>query len=193
MATLSLLPVWGFMYVQGVKPDAKEVGGPLGDGAEVYSSCSSCHGAAGGGGVGRPLNEGVLFKTFPHFEDQLNLIYTGSQAYIDIGIPYGDPAVGHLGYNGAVMPAQGTGLSEAQILAVACHERYTLGGVSPTDPEWAEEFEKWCAEDSEIYLGLEDGSLTFENLHEEIEDTLLVGVEARPGLGAGDEAPLSAG
>ncbi len=181
MATLSLLPIWGFMYVQGVKPDKQHVGGPLGDGAEVYASCATCHGAAGGGGVGRPFTAGASFITFPHIEDQLNLVYTGSKAFADAGLGYyGDASVQHLFYNGAYMPAQGAGLSEAQILAVVCHERYDLGVVSPTDPKWAEEFEKWCSEESEIYVGLEDGSLTFENLHEEVEGVLPIGVEPRP-------------
>ena len=187
MATLSLLPIWGFMYVQGVKPQAKEVGGPLGDGAEVYNSCATCHGAAGGGGVGRSFNAGSVFTTFPHIEDQLNLVYVGSKAFADADLgPYGDPAVGHLGYNGAYMPAQGTGLSEAQILAVVCHERYDLGGVSPTDPEWAEEYELWCSEESEIYLGLEDGSITFDNITDEVEGVLPIGTTARPGTPAGE-------
>jgi hypothetical protein len=200
MATLSLLPIWGFMYVQGVKPQAKEVHGPLGDGVEVYTSCSTCHGAAGGGGVGRPFIEGSVERTFPHIEDQLNLVYVGSKAYADAGVgAYGDPAAGHTpgSYNGSFMPAQGTGLSEAQILAVVCHERYDLGGVSPTDPAWATEFDTWCAEGSEIYAGLEDGSLTFDNLHDEVEGVLPVGTEPRPGTPAGaaagsDAAPVAA-
>ncbi|MEO7398406.1 MAG: c-type cytochrome [Ilumatobacteraceae bacterium] len=188
MATLSLLPLWGFMYVQGVKPPAERVGGPLGDGAGVFASCATCHGATGGGGVGRPFLAGQSVKTFPHIEDQLNLVYVGSKAFADANLgPYGDPSVGHApgSYNGSYMPAQGTGLSEAQILAVVCHERYRLGGVATADPAFAEEFTKWCAEDSEIYAGLEDGSLTFDNLHEEAEAVLPVGTEARPGTPAG--------
>lgn len=185
MATLSLLPIWGFMYVQGVKPQAKEVSGPLGDGAGVYASCATCHGAAGGGGVGRSFNNGDAMTTFPHIEDQLNLVYVGSQAFADAGLKfYGDPSVGHLGYNGAYMPAQGTGLSEAQILAVVCHERYDLGGISPTDEKWAAEFDLWCSPESAIYAGLESGSYTFENLHEKVEGVLPIGVDARPATAA---------
>ncbi len=187
MATLSLLPIWGFMYVQGVKPEAKEVSGPLGDGAEVYASCATCHGAAGGGGVGRPFTEAKSFQTFPHIEDQLNLVYTGSKAFADANLgPYGDASLGHLGYNGAYMPAQGAGLSEAQILAVVCHERYELGGVEPTDPEWAEEFELWCSPESEIYLGLEDGSITFDNITDMVDGVLPIGTVARLGTPAGE-------
>ncbi|HRE03379.1 MAG TPA: hypothetical protein PLV68_18935, partial [Ilumatobacteraceae bacterium] len=104
MATIGLLPVWGFMYVQGVKPAEKHVSGPLAEGTTIYSaSCSTCHGATGGGGVGRPFTEGHAATTFPHIEDQLNLVYVGTQGYIDANLAsYGDPNVGHLTYNGAL-------------------------------------------------------------------------------------------
>ena len=186
MATLSLLPIWGFMYVQGVKPQAKVVHGPIGDGKQVYSSCASCHNADGSGGVGRPFVNGAVLKTFPHIEDQLNLVYTGSKAYKDTNIgPYGDPAVGHLGYNGAFMPAQGTGLSQAQILAVVCHERYDLGGADPASPKYSAEYTKWCAADSAIYAGLKDGSLNFDNLATKVKGTLEIGIKPRKGTPAG--------
>jgi hypothetical protein len=190
MATLSLLPIWGFMYVQGVKPDAKVIHGPLGDGAEVFNQagCASCHGAKGEGGVGRPFVGGDAVKTFPHIEDQINLVWVGSAAYRDAGLPsYGDPSVGHLGYNGSYMPSQkAAGLTPAEVLAVVCHERYTLGGIQTDDADFAEEFEKWCGEGSEIYAGLEDGSLTFDNLADKVEGVLPVGSQARPGTPAGE-------
>jgi len=188
MATLSLLPIWGFMYIQGLKPEAVVVAGPVGDGQKLFSSCASCHASDGSGGVGRPFINGSVQKTFPHIEDQLNLVYVGSQAYRDSGVgPYGDPSVGHLGYNGSYMPAQKENLTQAQILAVVCHERYDLGGVDPSDPKWAAEYTKWCSEDSAVYAGLKDGSLTFDNLHDKVKDTLTVGTVPRPGT------PASAG
>ncbi|HRE03378.1 MAG TPA: hypothetical protein PLV68_18930, partial [Ilumatobacteraceae bacterium] len=82
------------------------------------------------------------------------------------------------------MPPQASGLNQAQILAVVCHERYDLGGISPTDPDFADEFELWCSPESEIYLGLQDGSLTFDNLHEQVEGVLPVLTTARPGTPA---------
>jgi hypothetical protein len=189
MATLSLLPIWGFLYVQGLKPEAKVVAGPIGAGQQAYSGCSTCHGATGGGGVGRSFQNGSLEKTFPHIEDQLNLVYVGSQAYRDAGIgPYGAPSVGHLGFNGSFMPAQKSNLTEAQILGVVCHERYDLAGVDPEDPKWAAEYEKWCSEDSAIYAGLEDGSITFDNVAEKFPDTFTVGTVPRQGHEA-DETP----
>ena len=77
-----------------------------------------------------------------------------------------------------IMPAQGLteggGLTDAEILAVVCHERYTLGGADPT-AEYLAEYAKWCSPESEIYLGLEAGTYTFENLGD-IEGTFPVGI-----------------
>jgi mono/diheme cytochrome c family protein len=60
MATLSLMPVWGFMYVRALTDGGEVSAGPLGEGAEVYNNCASCHGAAGGGGVGYAFAEGEV-------------------------------------------------------------------------------------------------------------------------------------
>ena len=80
MATLSLLPLWGFLYAIALKPAEKVVEGPLAVGSQVYGGCAGCHGAAGQGGAGRILHQGEVMKTFPHIEDMLNFVYTGSQA-----------------------------------------------------------------------------------------------------------------
>jgi hypothetical protein len=69
MATLSLLPVWGFLYVLAIKPTEKTVEGPIAKGIEVWGGCAGCHGAAGQGGAGRVLYQGEALKTFPHIED----------------------------------------------------------------------------------------------------------------------------
>lgn len=189
MATLSLLPIWGFMYVQGVKPQAKTAHGPLGDGVGVYSAnCSTCHNPDGSGNLGRPFVGGASQQTFPHIEDQLNLVYTGSKAFADAGLPfYGDESLKHLGYNGAYMPKFGGTISDADILAAVCHERFDLGGVETDSPEWAEEYELWCSPESEVYLGLEEGTFTFKDVHEKVEGVLPVGTEPRPATPAGTE------
>jgi mono/diheme cytochrome c family protein len=192
MATLSLLPIWGFMYVQGLKPQLHEATGPIADGVVVYAGCATCHGSTGAGGVGRPFIGGSLQKTFPHIEDQLNLVYTGSQAYKDSGVgPYGDASLGHLGFNGNFMPLQGTkkggALTDAQILAVVCHERYDLAGADPTSTQWAAEYTLWCSPDSKIYAALKGGSATFDNLDSvfKADKVLPVGTAPRPGTPAG--------
>ena len=86
--------------------------------------------------AGRPLADGEVNKTFPHIEDQLRFVYFGTEGYNLAGVTsYGDPnreggahATGSFG----LMPAWGTGaggdLTDAEILAVVCHERYGFDG-----------------------------------------------------------------
>jgi hypothetical protein len=171
MSTLALMPLILFMYVRGLTPQEAEASGPTAAGAELYGACASCHAADGSGGAGRPINNGDLQLTFPKIEWQLNFVYTGSQVHA--GEVYGDPAREggpHIGlqFNGAAMPQQGSAaggaLTDAEILAVVCHERYDLAGApDPTDEAWAEEYTRWCSPESAIYAGLEDGSLTFDS------------------------------
>lgn len=182
MATLSLLPIWAFMYVLSVTEGEETVAGPLGVGAEVYSSaCASCHLANGQGGAGRPLWQGAVLATFPRIEDMLNLVYTGSQAYASAGLEsFGDPnreggAHVPLGYNGAAMPGFGGQLTEYQILGVVCHARYTLSGADPTSAEWAAEYDEWCGPESPVFAELQSGATSFDMLEG-------VGTVARPSV-----------
>ncbi len=191
MATLSLLPLWAFMYVRGLTFKEAKVAGPLGEGAEIYpGNCSGCHGAGGEGvaGSGYAFAGGEVLKTFPHIEDQLRFVYGGTQAYGSAGIAiYGNPdreGGAHLTQARGIMPAQGPsqggGLTEVQILGVVCHERFTLAGADPT-AEYAEEYEKWCSPEAPAWVGLEDGSLTFENIATELEGTFVVGTAPAAG------------
>ncbi len=165
MLGLALLPVWIFMYVRSLTAEAEEASGPLGVGAEVYTSCSSCHGVNGEGGVGRPFAEEQVLLTFPHIEDQLRFVYFGTEAYNAEGVEsYGNPDRpdgAHLAGSFGVMPAQGSleggALTDDEILAVVCHERYTLGGADPDSEEYVEEFENWCSEEAPAYAALESG------------------------------------
>ena len=165
MATLSLLPVWAFMYVRAVTEPPVVVEGPLGIGTEIYSSCASCHGAAGGGGVGYPFSGGEVLKTFPHIEDQIRYVYYGTEGYnaADVEI-YGNPdreGGPHVTGNLGVMPAFGGQLTQYEIVAVVCHERYDLGGADPTSEEYAEEYETWCSEESAVFAELEAGTYDY--------------------------------
>ena len=124
------------MYVRALTPTTERIPGPLGDGAVLFSGCSSCHGSKGEGGVGYQFSQGEVLKTFPHIEDQLRWVYGGSDAYATAGVQiYGDPkrpGGAHVTKAKGTMPQQGEKfggqLTEAQILAVVCHERFTLGG-----------------------------------------------------------------
>jgi mono/diheme cytochrome c family protein len=168
MAALSLMPLWAFMYVRSLTTPPETVEGPLGVGAEVYGNCSSCHGGSGEGGSGRPLADGEVNKTFPHIEDQLRFVYFGTEGYNAAGVTgsYGDPdreGGAHTpGSFGGVMPPQGStaggDLTDAEILAVVCHERYSFNGPDPSDPEVADEYELWCAEESPMYAALVAGT-----------------------------------
>ena len=140
MGALSLLPLWGFMYVRSVTDQAAAATGPLGVGAEVYGSCASCHGGTGGGGVGYPFANGEVLETFPHIEDQLRFVYYGTARY-NIGRrrrlrqprPRGRPAPDRRPRADAGVGRGANGeLTDAEMLAVVCHERYTLGGADET-------------------------------------------------------------
>lgn len=195
MGALSLLPLWALIYFLAIKPEVKVVEGPTSIGTAVYSGCAGCHGAAGAGGAGQVLYQGSVLKTFPHIEDMLNFVYNGSQKYVAAGLAvYGDPnreggAHKPLGYNGNPMPMQGEkaggGLSEAQILAVACHIRYDLSGADSASEEWAAEYEAWCSPESPIFAALESGATTFDSIEKDFASLMpkpiAVGTEPRPG------------
>ncbi len=193
MATLSLLPLWAFLYVLGVKPAEKTVEGPIAVGIAAYAGCAGCHGADGGGGAGRVFAGGESLKTFPHIEDMLNFVYTGSQQFVAAGIGvYGDPdreggAHAPLSYNGNPMPQQGVkyggALTEYEILGVVCHVRYDLAGADAGSEEWASEYDSWCSAESEIFAALQAGETSFDTLAEDfamLEDAPnVVGTEPR--------------
>jgi mono/diheme cytochrome c family protein len=171
MPVVGLLPLWVLLYAWALKPTEKVVAGPLGEGKEIYSTCSSCHGATGGGGVGRPLSNGEVLLTFPKLEDQASLVYTGSAPYN--GKVYGDPdrtGGPHRGgsFNGSNMPQQGEkyggALTDAEIIAVVCHERYTISGADPLDPKWEQEFNDWCAPGAPKFDAVESGESTLDEL-----------------------------
>jgi mono/diheme cytochrome c family protein len=196
MTSLALLPAWAMLYLVALKPAEKVVAGPLSIGAATYSSCAGCHGADGAGGAGRVLYQGEVLKTFPHIEDMLNFVYNGSQRFVAAGIKgYGDPkreGGQHvpLSYNGNPMPMQGEkaggALTEAQILSVVCHERYTISGADPASQEWKPEFDTWCSPDSEIFKALDAGTSTFDSIEKDFAMLAVkpgaVGTEARASI-----------
>lgn len=178
MATLGLMPVWGFMYVRALTEGTVEAEGPLGVGAEVYGSCAGCHGGDGGGGVGYAFSGGEVLDSFPNIEDQLRFVYWGTGEYnlAGIDIPGNPDREGGAHLTGAqgVMPQQGSlaggGLTDYEILGVVCHERYALGGADPTSEEWAEEFERFCSAESPVFEALEAGEFSLAD--EEVEELI---------------------
>jgi mono/diheme cytochrome c family protein len=128
MPVLVALPMWALFYAYAFAP-AKKAGpvDPLVRGGEVYrANCSSCHGAAGEGGVGPALQHGEAKLTFPTEADHIKWVQTGSgpakgQKYGDANRPGGQhgPAQG-------IMPAFSGTLSQADIEAVVKFEREKL-------------------------------------------------------------------
>ncbi|MEY2401008.1 MAG: hypothetical protein QOJ08_1119 [Ilumatobacteraceae bacterium] len=189
-ATLSTLPLWAFMYVRALTPTTERIPGPLGDGALVYNgNCASCHGLKGEGGVGYAFAQGEVLKTFPHIEDQLRWVDLGSDAYSAAGVEiYGDPkrpGGPHITKARGNMPGQAGQLTDAEILAVVCHERFTLGGADPLGAG-QKEFDDWCSVDSPAWTALEDGSATFADIDTKVAGALKVGTEPAPGHSAGN-------
>jgi hypothetical protein len=86
------------------------------------------------------------------------------------------------------MPQQGEelggSLTDAEILAVVCHERFTIGGADPLGANQIE-FDDWCAEDAPAWTALEDGSATFDNISETVTGAIEVGTEPKAGSSAG--------
>ena len=107
-----------------------------------------------------------MLATFPHIEDQLRFVYFGTENYNIEGVEiYGNPErEGGVHETGSLgpMPPQGAlaggDLTDEEILAVVCHERYTLGGAGPTSDEYVAEYENWCSEEAPTFVALEGGS-----------------------------------
>lgn len=132
MPVLAFLPVWGVLYAQSLTPPEKKEESQLDKGAALYAGqCASCHGGGGAGGVGRPLSEGEVVKTFPNIEQMIEFVKLGSAGFD--GKPYGDPdreSGAHIGgsFGSAKMPAFNDSLTDEELFAVVRYERETLGG-----------------------------------------------------------------
>jgi cytochrome c553 len=172
------------MYVRALTPATEKIAGPLGEGAALYSGCAGCHGTNGEGGVGYQFSQGEVLKTFPHIEDQLRWVYNGSDAYAAAGIQiYGDPnrpGGAHITKARGAMPPQKGQLTDAQILAVVCDERFTISGADATG-SYQKEYASWCAPDAPAWLALEDGSATLDNIDTKVPGAIKVGTDPAPG------------
>lgn len=148
MPVLLFLPIWAIYYV-GYLENPPVVGGLAVEGAEVYAeSCAGCHGAAGGGGSGRQLNQGEVTLTFPFAEDgydglagQLEWVANGSTltGELEGSSAYGDPdregGPHEIGGTGANMAGFGDVLELEELVAVVFHERSQFGLLSAEEVE----------------------------------------------------------
>jgi mono/diheme cytochrome c family protein len=90
---MAVVPLWAFFYAGVFAVPASTTETPAQIGANIFASqCSTCHLANGagkeGGGVGRPLWNGMAEMTFPKLEQQLAFVRHGS---CEKGVPYGNP------------------------------------------------------------------------------------------------------
>lgn len=140
VSALIALPIWAIMYATTNDPQSPKEAGPLITGATVYSSCASCHGAAGGGGVGPQLSAGKVVEAFPDPAEQIRWVMLGTAGYKEEGTAtFGanKTPVGSIG----VMPAQ-LSLASSDLLAVIRHERETLSGEAYDAAAWTKAAEE---------------------------------------------------
>ena len=174
------LPVWAWGFAGTMQQPERE--DPLFDkGAELYNSCSNCHGSSGGGGSGYQLSGGSVLETFPDPVDQMVHVARGS-AEIN-GEQYGaERSNGERRTSGAMgnMPAQQDSLSLEELEMVVFHERAVLSGEDTSQPGYQE----WMDHMREAY---ESGTKTEDYL-----DLLLAcaNPEVTPGAsGVGSDNP----
>jgi mono/diheme cytochrome c family protein len=135
LPVVAFLPLWAYLYVGSLSEPPVEVEGQLAVGAAIYQQCAGCHGANGGGGAGRQLNNGEVLATFPAIEQMLEFVAVGTTGYS--GKPYGDPdrpGGAHIGGSYGNMPAFLGTLTPEELLSVIRHEREVLSGeMVPAD------------------------------------------------------------
>lgn len=169
MPVIVLLPVWAFIYADAVTPPE---GGDeaLTIGAEVYSSCSGCHGSNGEGGTGVQLSDGMVLETFPDPVAMMEWIHLGAEAYTADG----DNTYGHPEREGGphdldmlpgVMPGFAD-LSPEELAAVTRFIREELSGEAPASPEVQEIYAEWAAQAIE---NAEAGDIIYRNAEEDPE------------------------
>jgi mono/diheme cytochrome c family protein len=134
MPVLVAMPLWGYIYVRTLEPPPAGETDPFVLGSEVYTACSSCHGATGGGGAGPAFADGAVQESWPDWRDHMMWVRVGSEGWP--GETYG--AIDKAKQGG--MPAWPT-LSDQELAQVVLHER-TLGGeeIAEDDEEYADLF-----------------------------------------------------
>jgi len=128
LPVVALLPLWGYVYAGTLEPPTVEASGALVVGEQVYSTCASCHGANGGGGVGPALN--ALGEVFSAPVDQIHWVALGSTGWqAEVGDTYGDT---DKPVNGG-MPAFAESLTPEELTSVIVYERTTFSGLDPVE------------------------------------------------------------
>ena len=135
-----LLPIWALGFA-GTMQQPEVVDVLFQESEELYgTACAACHGAGGGGGVGRQLSAGQVLQTFPDPIDQIAFVAVGSQG-VGLGEVYGDPdrpGGPHIAGDFGIMPAFAASLTQVQLEMVVFYERAVLGGEDVSGAEYQE-------------------------------------------------------
>ena len=158
MPALLALPVWAFIYANTLETPPAGSKDPLTLGKNLYAAnCSSCHGAAGGGGAGPAFTGGAVVKTWPNFKDHILWVHTGSAKWPSTDGTYGAEKK-PIGAGG--MPTFGAKygsaapLTDAEIVLIVRYEREVLAGAAP-EPALVEA-SKEAATGGDVSTALED-------------------------------------
>ena len=163
MSVMAFLPLWAIFYVGMLEPPDSDELVLADNGATVYSTCASCHGADGSGtATGRQLNDGELLLTFgsaPGFDGlahHLSWVYLGTAGTKRLGLGfYGNPdrPDGQREVDSFASGMSGfSNLSLEDLVSVVYYERVVHGGL---DAEKA-------AHTEEMLLALVADAPTFE-------------------------------
>ncbi|MCY4068239.1 MAG: hypothetical protein OXE79_03895 [Acidimicrobiaceae bacterium] len=160
-SVMLLLPIWAIFYVGMLEPPDSDELVLADNGAVVYSTCASCHGANGeGAATGRQLNDGEVLLTFTPgatgLAEQISWVYLGTAGSQRIGLDvYGNPdrPGGQRQTNSYASGMSGfSNLGLEDLLSVVYYERLVHGGL---DAETA-------ALEEEMLLALLADDPTFE-------------------------------
>ena len=178
-SVMVFLPIWAIFYVGMLEPPSTDELVLADNGATVFSTCSSCHGADGSGSAtGRQLNDGEVLLTFPTktgfdgLAHQLSWVYLGTAGTKKLGLAnYGDPdrPDGQREVDSFANGMSGfSNLSLEDLVSVVYYERVIHGGL---DPEKA-------AHEEEMLLALVADDVDFETgSPEEIGELLAASAE----------------
>ena len=153
------LPIWALSFAGTMQlPPTEDL--LFIDAAEAYSSCASCHGAGGGGGVGYQLNGGSVLETFPDPIDQMVHVARGSSTIN--GEAYGAERADGQRVAGALgnMPAHVDTYSVLELELVVFHERAILSEEDTTSDAYLE----WMDDMRERIESGEDDHIDIDSL-----------------------------
>jgi mono/diheme cytochrome c family protein len=132
LPVILLLPLWGFVYANTLTTPSAGADDPLTQGKALFATnCSSCHGAAGEGGVGPSFQNGAVIATWPDFKDHIRWVHLGSANWPDPTYGAQKKPIGSGGMPAFGANQAGAKLTDLQIALIVRYERETLSGHAP--------------------------------------------------------------